>query len=177
MKKLLSCIVAYDMMISILGINAYAVEREIQSEAPMITEEVAQIIASYFLRDYQDEAGCCWDTNTAIVNSVIMYNLEEEISAYSFELATSGVESGYIVVSAYPDVENVILEFSDTATPVYEPFNLSVGEKIIYTGGLNYFKESVDGTFFAVNGKTLQKNQIETPLERIRREKDLPRFF
>ena len=94
MKKLLSCIVACAMMISILGINAYAAEREIQSEAPMITEEVAQIIASYFLRDYQDEAGCCWDTNTAIVNSVIMYNLEEEISAYSFELATSGVESG-----------------------------------------------------------------------------------
>ncbi|WP_333818640.1 hypothetical protein [Evtepia gabavorous] len=177
MKKLLSCIVACAMMISILGINAYAAEREIQSEAPMITEEVAQIIASYFLRDYQDEAGCCWDTNTAIVNSVIMYNLEEEISAYSFELATSGVESGYIVVSAYPDVENVILEFSDTATPVYEPFNLSVGEKIIYTGGLNYFKESVDGTFFAVNGKTLQKNQIETPLESIRSEKYLPASF
>ena len=177
MKKLLSCIVACAMMISILGINAYAAEREIQSEAPMITEEVAQIIASYFLRDYQDEAGCCWDTNTAIVNSVIMYNLEEEISAYSFELATSGVESGYIVVSAYTDVENVILEFSDTATPVYEPFNLSVGEKIIYTGGLNYFKESVDGTFFAVNGKTLQKNQIETPLESIRSEKYLPASF
>ena len=45
MKKLLSCIVACAMMISILGINAYAAEREIQSEAPMITEEVAQIIA------------------------------------------------------------------------------------------------------------------------------------
>lgn len=71
----------------------------------------------------------------------------------------------------------MILEFSDTATPVYEPFNLSVGEKIIYTGGLNYFKESVDGTFFAVNGKTLQKNQIETPLESIRSEKYLPASF
>ena len=44
MKKLLSCIVACAMMISILGINAYAAEREIQSEAPMITEEVAQIM-------------------------------------------------------------------------------------------------------------------------------------
>ena len=38
MKKLLSCIVACAMMISILGINAYAAEREIQSEAPMITD-------------------------------------------------------------------------------------------------------------------------------------------
>lgn len=48
-----------------------------------------------------------------------------------FELQTNGNDNGYVVVSAYPDIENGILEFSDELLPVYESFNLDANDVII----------------------------------------------
>ena len=87
-----------------------------------IPENVAEIIASFFVRDFQSMPDTMWTSETEIANVVTMYDVDGSVSAYSCELETAGDETGYVVKSAYPDSENVILEFSDTAAPFLAPF-------------------------------------------------------
>ncbi len=76
-------------------------------------------------------------------------DIDGEITAYSFEL-----NQGYVVVAAYLDAPNTILEWSDTASPVYLDFELESRDRIVYLGNLNYYKdfgaeelESIDGYY------------------------------
>ena len=58
----------------------------------------------------------------------------ESITAYSFKL-----NKGYIIVAASVDIKNPILEWSDEAEPLYDKFDASGIDKIVYVGGFNYF--------------------------------------
>ena len=144
-RKLLSCLLSLVLVTSLLTVSASAVNDSSLSSttsSTSIPENVAEIIAGYFIQDMLSMPDITWSEETSIVNSQTMYAPDGEISAYSFELQTNGNDNGYVVVSAYPDIENGILEFSDESTPVYESFNLDANDVIIYTGNLNYFKSA-----------------------------------
>ena len=84
-----------------------------------IPENVAEIMASFFIRDMQMVPDNTWTEDTIVADSQVMYDTDGSVSAYSFELATDGEPAGYVVISAYPNLENKILEFSDVSEPVY----------------------------------------------------------
>ena len=114
-KKLVACFLSVSLVVSLLSFPASAANVSSSSSIP---ENVAEIIASYFVDDYSTMPDSKWTTDTVIVDTVTMYDVDGAVSAYSFELGTYGVDTGYVVVSAYPDVEHVILEFSDSAEPI-----------------------------------------------------------
>ena len=168
-RKLLSCLLSLVLVTSLLTVSASAVNDSSLSSttsSTSIPENVAEIIAGYFIQDMLSMPDITWSEETSIVNSQTMYAPDGEISAYSFELQTNGNDNGYVVVSAYPDIENGILEFSDEYTPVYESFNLGANDVIIYTGNLNYFKSAKDSNLVTdIDGTTLLKKDVSEPLE------------
>lgn len=102
-----------------------------------INEEVAEYIAQFFVEDMMATGQTTWETEPTLVETVPMYDENgEDITAYTVELS-----NGYVVVSAYIDVPNIILEWADEAEPVYSLIDVPLSNtgKIVYTGALNYF--------------------------------------
>lgn len=166
-RKMFSCLLACALLLSLLAFNAGAVSNPNTSKETartLIPENVATIIATYFLRDAQTIPDNAWSDNTSISNTVTMYDTTGDVSAYSFELETAGTDAGYIVVSAYPDTPNTILEFSETAEPVYKQLTSSKNDTIVYTGGLNYFKSVTSDSLLSVDGIIIDKQKVSTPL-------------
>lgn len=122
-------------------------------------------MATYFVRDAQTMEDSKWNDDTEISDTVTMYDTDGQVSAYSFELETNGKDAGYIVVSAYGDVESKILEFSDTAEPVYDALDLAKEDTVVYTGGLNYFKKVDAGRLISVDGNVVKSEEVSTPLQ------------
>lgn len=167
----ISAILAVSMLLSC---TAFALDVTPATSAEAIPENVAEIIATYFIRDAQSLPENNWSNETKILACVPMYNIDGSTSAYSFELSTDGKESGYIVVSAYPDISNVILEYSDIAAPVYDALDLSSTDSVVYTGLLNYYKETRAGDLISIDGEEIQKTEIPTPINDIRNSTNLP---
>ena len=128
----------------------------------LIPEDVAEIMAEYFIRDNLLGESVNWTEDTFISNSITMYDQNGNISAYSFELKTDGTANGYIVVSAYADLENHILEYSDSAEPVYKKLSLSSSsDKIVYLGGLEYYKDNGTETLMSVEQNPVSKDNVK----------------
>lgn len=164
-RKIISLILVLVMSLSLLSTAAFAASEQSTVEAQItanvnhddlfISENVAREMAKLFLRDALSFPDICWDENTRVVNSVTMYDAEidGEITAYTFELT-----SGYIVVSAYLDAPNTILEWSDTAAPVYKNFD-NMNERIVYLGNLSYYQDNGDDTLVSVDGNEIKRDE------------------
>ena len=165
-KKIGACILSLAMMVSTLTVAVGAVSPASEaSQDGLIPENVAYIMATYFVRDAQTMEDSKWNDDTEISDTVTMYDTDGQVSAYSFELETNGKDAGYIVVSAYGDVESKILEFSDTAEPVYDALDLAKEDTVVYTGGLNYFKKVDAGRLISVDGNVVKSEEVSTPLQ------------
>lgn len=137
-----------------------------------INEEVAEYIAQFFVEDMMATGQTTWETEPTIVETVPMYDANgEEITAYTVELS-----SGYVVVSAYIDVPNIILEWADEAEPVYSLIDVPLSNtgKIVYTGALNYFRETSTNELVAVEGKTFLRNEVNDVLSKQRAKENIP---
>ena len=164
-KKFIAYLLTGAMLVGLFVIGAGASADVDQAEPIILPEEVASIMATYFIRDAQTMPDSKWTEDTFIANTETMYGSDGTVSAYSFELETAGEDAGYVVVSAYPDVESKILEFSDTAEPVYKELDLQINDTIVYTGGLNYFKEVDSKELLSVDGDVINRADVLAPLE------------
>lgn len=173
-RKLLACCLSVVMVVSLLPFPVGAANTPSTETTESIPENVAEIIASYFVDDFRTTPDCAWTADTTVSDTVTMYDIDGSISAYSFELTTNGTDTGYVVVSAYPDVESVILEFSDKEKPVYEAFNFAQTDSVVYTGTLNYFQETETGNLLTVEGSLISKSEVPTPLAESRDVSNLP---
>ena len=173
-QKLLACCLSVVMVVSLLSFPVGAANTPSSETTESIPENVAEIIASYFVDDFRTTPDCAWTADTTVSDTVTMYDVDGSISAYSFELTTNGTDTGYVVISAYPDVESVILEFSDKEKPVYEAFNFAQTDSVVYTGTLNYFQETETGNLLTVEGSVISKSEVPTPLAESRDVSNLP---
>lgn len=179
-KRFTSLFLAIVMCLS-LGVPALAAEIEtahdaallcdVETEDLLITYEEAEYIAQFFLRDIVNAGISSWTSRTAIVQGQEMYapGNSEDLTAYAFELT-----QGYIVVSAYLGVENIILEWSDLATPIYAELDLQEDDKIVYAGGLNYFKEVDRDCLMDVDGSLVQKADVTDYLASAKLPQNVP---
>lgn len=190
MKKCLRKVLcSFVLSITMILCSAFPAEAVTRVDSPLIEgsdffipEESATYLAEFFIKDMIPTEQTVWDSHTRIVNLVPMYNeTGDNISAYTFELT-----DGYIVVSAYADVPDVILEWGDDAEPLYHMFSLNSSSKIIYLGAMNYYLDcgktavSIDGTNVAKGKLHNQLNDIrnmdnvtETLMSHIMKEKQL----
>lgn len=137
-----------------------------------INEEVAEYIAQFFVEDMMATGQTTWETEPTLVETVPMYDENgEDITAYTVELS-----NGYVVVSAYIDVPNIILEWADEAEPVYSLIDVPLSNtgKIVYTGALNYFRETTTNELVTVEGKTLLRNEVNDILSKQRAKENIP---
>ena len=126
-----------------------------------INEEVAEYIAQFFVEDIMATGQTTWETEPTIVNTVPMYDGNgEEITAYTVELS-----SGYVVISAYIDVPNIILEWADEAEPAYTSCNLETGSEIVYVGALDYLIDNGGPRLTTVDGLTVKRSDVTNTLK------------
>ncbi len=176
MKKKLSFVLAVVVMLSLFigGLPAKAQEMgdEIITEEDLfIDQPTAEEIAKLFLQDMMKLDNVSWTRETEITSTTILYGdtNKDSISAYGIHLS-----AGYIVVSAYLDVPNLILEWSDLAEPVYDVFGDSEKNNIIYRGVLNYYKACSDGNVETIDGSIISADRMANRINEHRNISNVP---
>lgn len=165
-QKALKCSISFLLslcMISSFFITAMAAE---ESTPVFVSKEEASCIAEYFIQSMVG-TDVVWTSETIICKETDLYSVDGTITAYSFDLDTNGIATGYIIISARFDMPNMILEFADNALPAYENLNISDSDKIIYSGVLDYYKaldnnevETLDGDVVALADVTNDFEEI-----------------
>lgn len=128
-----------------------------------ISENVAYNIAMLFVNDAISLNSVEWDEETQITATVCMYDPIEanKITAYTFEL-----DQGYVVIAAYLDAPSVILEWSDTAAPIYDEFSMTEGDHVVYAGACNYYKDTGSIlTLQTIDGYSVARSEINNTLK------------
>ena len=139
-----------------------------------IDADTAALIAQAFVADNVNmELVTFWTEDTSAAEVVTLYGTDGSASAYSVELETDGQATGYVVISAYADVENLILEYAEEAEPLYAAFGSIEEKNVIYTGLTGYFAENENGTYQTLNGADITKADIgESVLQTVRSPKN-----
>ena len=185
-RKLLSVALASCVTLSNVALPATAIEiierpldmNSSDYSVPVtnsITTEVAELIAQLFVNDCLDSHLCpAWSHNSTVGTCTPLYDENGDVSAYSFIIVTDQDETGYVVVSAYNDIENIILEFSDEAKPIYSNFNNPIGNQIVYTAPLTYFEDIGDGLLRSQNNDIINKSQLTNQFAEMRSPENVP---
>lgn len=90
MRKMFSCLLACALLLSLLAVNAGAVSNPNTSKETartLIPENVATIIATYFLRDAQTIPDNAWSDNTSISNTVTIPKVHPQPNVQSATLS------------------------------------------------------------------------------------------
>lgn len=145
----------------------------IEDEDLFISEDVARYIAEYFVEDMIRIGNTAWGAGTSFVDTVPMYDQTgENITAYTVRFT-----EGYVTVSAYVDMPNIILEWSDESCPVYEESLITAQSedgsdsqppKILYTGMLEYYIDSAEEEVRTVDGDQVDRTDISNSLDEFR---------
>jgi len=100
-----------------------------------VSVEEARLIAEEFISSMNSSEEVAWNESTEILSVIPMYDqTQNTVNAYSVELT-----EGYIIVSAYMDVKDVIFEWSDESLPIYCNLEADVSSRIIYLGNYDYY--------------------------------------
>ena len=173
-KKIISIMMAAVMIFSMSTAFSFAGDTSSKiivnsSGDKLIPEDVAEIIAERFITDIAAaDLDMTWTDDTEVDDCTVLYDENNDISGYSFDLETAGEDNGYIVISAYTDIENQILEYSDSCDPLYESLDLDAGDKVIYTGTLDYYKDTGNSYVVSLDNKTVAKTQLKSDFEACR---------
>lgn len=170
-NQFISILLAFVLLLCSV-VPAYAVEGgepdQIESQDLFITDEVAKHIALLFLEDMVNTGLTTWDESTELVRVVPMYDeTGENISAYTAELTL-----GYIVISSYADVPNLIFEWADEAEPMYAGLpaahNARSAAKIIYVGPVDYYLDSGSDTLTGIEGEQVPRDALSNDFDEYR---------
>ena len=164
-QKAITTVLAILLIVSQLAAPVLAYEKinkendniTFTDEELFISEDVAEEIAKLFIADMNETGLTNWTSSVQVINVVPMYDGSDERneSAYTVKL-----NKGYVVVSAYVDVPNIILEWSDEATPLYEQFDLAENDDVVYNGALYYYKDDGSGILKTLDGIPIQRDQL-----------------
>ena len=177
-KRMFSMMLSVLMAFSCVSMNAAAADIP-SAEDPsdvvngydisIIPSNVAEILALRFVEANADAGlAASWTEDTVASDVVPMFDENGTPTAFSVELSTNGVDTGYVVISAYPDVENYILEYADAADPLYEELNLAEDEEVVYTATLTYLKDDGSDVLVGVQGEQVARSNVENEFEDLR---------
>ena len=131
-----------------------------------ISEDEAIKIAASFKEDMIKSKTTLWSDDTQFIKILSLYNVNNDlISAYCIELS-----NGYILISAYKDVQNMILEWSDESEPLYYNFDIKDHDIIYYAGSIYYYKKINDHMIETLEHDIIEKEEAENVLSQIRNE-------
>lgn len=178
-KRIFAMFLVVSMVLSIVSVgavNTSSVSTDVDvsdvvngHNINIIPSNVAEVLALIFVEE-NVEAGLSksWTANTNVSEVVPMFDEDGIPTAFSVELDTDGKDSGYVVISAYPEVENYILEYADTAAPIYEELDVNSGEEIVYTSVMSYLKDDGSDSLTDVQGQEIDREDITNSFESTR---------
>lgn len=172
-KRICSGILTAALLICTSMIPAKAetvTQPEITDTDVFISEEAAEYIAEFFIRDMAESGTTIWNADTAVTEIVPMYDeTGENVVSYTAELT-----DGYLVISAYADAPSLIMEWADEAAPVYEELPLNEDSKIIHTGTLAYFADNGGATVVSAEGAEVPRAELSCQLMDQRSPENVP---
>jgi len=142
-----------------------------------LSQENAEVAAAAFLlSDVVNNEESEWDNTSKIGEVTPMYDLNDNITAYSCQVVTGNENAGYIVVPASSELSPIV-EFSyssespvgilnnatETLNDTLDALN-NTSDKVYYTGGFNYFKEVESKgkmQFNSINNEEIDRADIE----------------
>lgn len=178
-RKFLSIVLAI-VLIAISVVPAYALEakniniiedtyNQLSDNDLFIPENIASYIARFFIDDMVATGNTKWSTETKIESVKTLYDeTGEAISGYSIEL-----NQGYIVVSAYIDMPSIILEWSDVAEPLYDEYDGTDIDKIIYANTLEYYCVDKTQTLRAIDGTEVVVEDLHSTFKEMRNKDNI----
>lgn len=135
-----------------------------------IDSEVAACIAELFVADtsLNTSGMTCWNENTKPVTTEALFDeMGENITAYAVELT-----EGYVIVSAYIDVPNIILEWADEGSPIFmeaeQKARCANTEKIVYAGPFDYFLDTGETSLMSCTGEEVDRNSVTNIMQELR---------
>lgn len=184
-KRCLSCVIAFSLLLLMQSLPVYAVEipnsvqestspKAIDSKDLFISCDLAKDIALLFVADMIATGSTDWTSSTCVLNVTAMYDgsMERNVVAYTVEL-----NNGYVVVSAYVDVPNIILEWSDKAAPLYKQLSLSKNDEVVYGGSLYYYKDDGSGKLQTLGDFLVERDEVINVIEDMRDASNIPASF
>lgn len=142
----------------------------LESSDLLISEEAAQYIAEFFISDMIKTGQTLWSPNTSVVTVKTLYDeTGENPTGYSCELT-----EGYVIVAAYADMPNPILEWSDRGVPLYKDELLSFersncfNEKVIYLGPIDYYIDDGQAQVTTIDGNRISRDDLKEDFSELR---------
>lgn len=135
----------------------------------IIPTNVAEILALRFVNaNVSSGLSSSWTEDTEVRDVVPMFDEDGVPTAFSIELSTNGMDTGYVVISAYPDVQDYILEYADVAEPLYAELDLEDGDQIVYTSTLTYLKDDGSEILVGLGNEQVDRQDVVNDFQDIR---------
>jgi hypothetical protein len=145
-EKWMSVMLVLCLSFSILGSTAFAnPEISVESEHTISREDAAKIVLLFVANSIEDNKDSSWNEDTRLASIDETIDVEGTVNSYTFIFENRGQPNGYVVVSANTDM-GIILEYSDTAEPLYKAIGGQYDE-IIYTAPLEYYVSSGEDAY------------------------------
>lgn len=138
------------------------------SEDNLLSIEEASSVAFSFINTVIEMNDTSWNENTCISDYTILHDIDDNVSAYSFELTTLEQNTGYIIIAAHLDTPNLILEYTDSAEPLYYELNVSDESNIVYVGAFGYYEDIGNNQVQDLNNDIIESSSVENTLEESR---------
>lgn len=179
-KRMFAMMLSIVMTFSCVSMNAAAINLPSTENTPEVVNghdiniipiNVAELLAVYFVESNVGTGlTSTWTEDTEVSDIVPMFDENGVPTAFSVEFSTNGVDTGYVVVSAYPDVQEYILEYADAAAPLYEKLDLANGEEVVYTSPLTYLKDDGSDTLVGLQDEEIARSDVENQFVELRDE-------
>lgn len=151
--KKFSLIFAVFLIVGILNVPTFATTESVDNE--LVSFEDASNIAIWFVANsIENNPQCGWDEKTRLHIARTMYDGNDDVTGYSFELINKGKENGYVIVSSSLDY-NFIQEYAFTGKPLYYNSGMENIEKVYFIAPLEYAVKK-DGEIY-----TTDKNKVK----------------
>lgn len=151
--------------------NSYGVNAVEGDDVSIIPSNVAETLALMFVgSNVEANLTDTWTEDTTAKEVMPLYDGEGTPTAFSVELTTDGEDTGYIIISAYPGATDYIMEYSDTALPIYDNLNVKDGDSIVYIAPMTYLKDDGTDMLTTLQNQVVKKSSVENAFVEIREE-------
>lgn len=120
--------------------NKSDVSVSVESNSNVTIGEARAILGLFVNAQIKSDKTCTWTKDTKVKNSQPLYDENDNISGYSFELETNDENTGYVIIGTNLNY-NFVNEYSYSDKPTFDSNN-EIYDKVYYTGPCDYYIKS-----------------------------------
>jgi hypothetical protein len=142
------------MVVTMFSIPVFA-----KDKGDAISENEASTVAVAFVASLmRNNSAIQWKDNTVLEDVTYLYDENENLTAYNFQLSKDGVDNGYVIVSADTN-QDLILEYAFDGAPEFLQESFSY-DKVYYFSALDIAYKS-GNDYLDSKGKKSTENDVK----------------